>query len=124
MASRLRDMLASAKKRKQAKDRAFDRSSRTTYGPLTDEARDWAVNNAGERKRRELEKKITNPIKRKQMEKEWPITTMNRSTGSFHSSENEARLNSNSREQYNQLINRTTAMNTLRGYNNRKKGTK
>ena len=131
MAKKMQDLdrlLSNAKKRKENQKKkndsiAFDRSyrDRIKQGPLTKEARDSLENNAGVRKARELKEKVPNPIRRKQMERELPWTTMNKGRGPIHSKMNEAQLNSNSREQYNQAVNRITARNTLRGWNNRKK---
>ena len=105
------EMMATAKKKKQLQESR--RAMRTTAGPLTDEARDWTENNAGVQRQRELERRIPNPVTRKKLEKERPMTTLNKWHGPVHTSENEALLNSNSREQYNQNVNLTTARNTL-----------
>ena len=123
MAQRLRDvdkLLSNAKKKKQSK--AFDRSGRRTEGPLTDEARDWAENNAGKQKQAEAAKRQPNAVKRKQQETLTPMTNVNRATGGWHhSSENEARLNANNEKEYNQAVNWITNRNTIIGRNSRKR---
>lgn len=111
----LRKMLDTAKKKKESM--AFAKKNRQTQGPYTEEARDWALNNAGVQRQRELERRITNPVTRKKLEKERPMTTLNKWNGPMHSSENEALLNANSMAQYNQNVNLTTARNTLRRRN-------
>jgi len=84
------------------KSKAFDRSGRITGKALTKEANDWAENNAQKESRIQKQIKQINPIKRKQLEKESPITSHNKHTPSyFHSSENELRLNTDNMEEYN-----------------------
>jgi len=116
----INDILKNAKKKKESK--AYDRSGRITEGPLTDEARDWAENNAQKEHREEREQKV-NPIRRKELEKESPITRHNNTGPHYkYSSENENRLNADSDREYNVGLNLVTARNKLRGWYNKKKG--
>ena len=116
----INQILKNAKKKKESK--AYDRSGRITTGPLTDEALDWAKNDAQTRFKEERQAKL-NPIKRKALEEETPITRHNNTGARYkYSSENENRLNANNESDYNVGLNMITARNKLKGYYNKKKG--
>lgn len=110
------DMLKRAKRKKTSK--AFDRSSRIYGAPLTDEAKDWAENNAGKKTRDEINAKL-NPIQQSKLKKISPITSREKYYP-VHNKEVEPMLNSNSEEDYNIKTNMITARNKFRKYN--KKG--
>lgn len=103
---------------KNKESKMFSRARRQTTGPLTDEAKDWAENNA--QKKNKMTNKM-NPIQQQKYKKETPITKINKEVGGWqHSSENEAKLNSDNMEEYNAWVNRVTSRNTL-AYGNKKR---
>ena len=109
----LATLLANAKKRSKLY-KVKRTEPKYSPGPLTKEAQDWRFNNASLRNQAELERRIPNPVTRQKLEKERPMTTLNRRTGSVHSNENEIRLNTSNKDQYNQMLNLVTARNTMR----------